>query len=32
MVTRSQAFGDAMAILTPDQRLQAIEGLSGSEK
>lgn len=32
MVTRSQAFGDAMAILTPDQRLQAIESLSGSEK
>jgi hypothetical protein len=32
MVTRSQAFADAMAILTPDQRLKAIEGLSGSEK
>ena len=32
MVTRSQAFADAMAILTPDQRLQAIESLSGSEK
>jgi hypothetical protein len=32
MVTRSQAFADAMAILTPDQRRQAIESLSGSEK
>lgn len=32
MVTRSQAFADAMAILTPDQRLQAIETLSGQEQ
>lgn len=32
MITRSQAFADAMAILTPDQRLQAIERLSGPKQ
>lgn len=30
MVTRSQAFADAMAILAPDQRLSAIELFAGA--
>jgi hypothetical protein len=25
MITREQAFADAMAILSPEQRLQAVE-------
>jgi hypothetical protein len=31
MITRQQAFADAMAILSPEQRLQAVEIFDAGE-
>jgi hypothetical protein len=31
MITREQAFADAMAILSPEQRLQAVEAFDAGE-